>query len=349
MKVTITHHQFKLKGGMENYLFNLITGFKEHQDTITTFIYKRPTQESHALCQINHTNLTYLPRPLRKFWFGWQSYKKIAQTDHDLSISLMRAINHDLIICGGTHWGFLTHTQKKPSLLDKIEIQLEQKSYDTAKVVMAHSQLIKDELIKFYNIPEEKIITLYPPVDTRKLHQLCKEDKLRLRAKYNIHPTKTILLFPSTGHKRKGFFLLVEAMKQLPAADYELVVAGNQPPDVNLPNCTYVGFVEDMVELYSACDITVLPSYYEPFGLVAIESLQCGTPVILSEFVGAKELISDKEGIIMSEQTATALKEAILLARSKSFQIEENCVEKKRLTIADHIQQIKTLLMEQHG
>jgi glycosyltransferase involved in cell wall biosynthesis len=175
------------------------------------------------------------------------------------------------------------------------------------------------------------------------LHQELKGQQQQLREKYGIHPTKTVLLFPSTGHKRKGFFLLLEAMKKLPTADYELVVAGSPIPEVNLPNCKQVGFVEKMVELYSACDFTVLPSHYEPFGLVIVESLQCGTPVILSEFVGAKDLVTDKEGIILKELTAAALEVAILSTRNKQFDIKENIVSEKGLMISDHIQDIKNI------
>jgi glycosyltransferase involved in cell wall biosynthesis len=348
MRIAIMHHQLELKGGMETYLFNLVKEFNTQQDEVTAFIYKKCLMQDPP-CSVKKTNLSFLPRSWRKLWFGWQLPKQKALRSFDLRMSCMRAIQQDIIICGGTHRGYLHHTQKQLGLLDTLEIQLEQRSYDTASAIVAHSELLKKELITLYRVPENKIFKLHPPVDDKHFHQNYRNQKMSLREKYKIDPNKTAIFFPSTGHKRKGFYLLVEALQKLPQNEFELVVAGNKPPHNNsLQNCVYVGFVKDMAQLYTACDMMVLPSLYEPFGLVAVESIQCGTPIIISKYVGAKDLVSEEEGIVLEELTPIAIAQAILKIQQSKLDIKADFVLRKQLTVADHVHKIKKIATIQH-
>jgi glycosyltransferase involved in cell wall biosynthesis len=340
MRVAIIHHQFKLKGGMETYLFNLLTGFNQKRDKVSVYVYKQHKIKSDS-CVVERVNLFWLPRFLRKYWFGSRLYKREGMREYDLTISLMRSFYQDVIVCGGTHRGFLAHMQKNPTLLDKLEIVWEQKSYDTASLIIAHSMLLRQELIELYGISPEKIMTSYPPIDIDKFNRKFYFQRQALKKKFNLDSHKRAVLFPSTGHKRKGFFLILEAFKSLPHHRYELVIAGSPPPANVDKNITYLGFVEDMAALYSACDVTLLPSYYEPFGLAVIESLQCGTPVIVSEFVGAKNLISENEGIILKELSSAAIVKAIEQSTLVRFNIPLDFAQRKGLTVDAHIQKLK--------
>lgn len=343
MKIVLTHHQYKLQGGMETYLFNLLAGFQNQADELMTYVYKQVRSEP-IIGKVQKSNLSWLPRTFRKHWFRQRlSHCKITE-QHDLSISLMRAFNHDLIICGGTHKGFLHHMQKSPGWLDKLEIRDEQQCYDTAKCIIAHSDLLKEELIKFYHLNPEKIITVLPPLDINRYYQAA-IDKLAIRNKYGIDPSKIAILFPSTGHKRKGLSVCIDALKKLPQQKFELVVAGN-PPELALENIKYVGFVTEMRELYQSCDITLLPSFYEPFGLVVPESIQCGTPVIISKFVGAKDLVTENEGVVLDNISPDEIVRAIIKITENKPRIASNFAQLNKLTVDAHIHQLKEIFYE---
>jgi glycosyltransferase involved in cell wall biosynthesis len=87
-----------------------------------------------------------------------------------------------------------------------------------------------------------------------------------------------------------------------------------------------------------------LPSYYEPFGLVVPESLACGTPVIVSAHVGAKDLLCDDYGVVMSAVGVNAIKQAIELASQRQFTVPLDFAKRHNLTVEAHINKLKKIM-----
>jgi glycosyltransferase involved in cell wall biosynthesis len=58
-----------------------------------------------------------------------------------------------------------------------------------------------------------------------------------------------------------------------------------------IPNVRHLGYRSDIENVYRAVDFTVMASLYEPFGLVGVESVLCGTPVLLADDAGCAEVI----------------------------------------------------------
>jgi len=84
---------------------------------------------------------------------------------------------------------------------------------------------------------------------------------------------------------------------------------------------SFLGFVkhEELPYFYSAADLCVLPSYYESFGLVALESLACGTPVVVTKVGGLESVIRQGDtGYVVLDNTPFRLanKMALLLSMS---------------------------------
>ena len=130
-------------------------------------------------------------------------------------------------------------------------------------------------------------------------------------------------------------------MELLSKKHFELIVVGDDKFSTKKNRgVKYLGHINNMAELYVSVDFTVLPSKYEPFGLIVPESLQCGTPVIVSNKVGACELINDNEGIIIKEITPAGIAKAIETAQKQKFDIRPNFAETNGLTIQQHIEKI---------
>ena len=191
---------------------------------------------------------------------------------------------------------------------DRFKITGEQKSLNHAKCVIAHSALMKKELVELYHIPENKIDVIYPPIDTDRFIKINEEERVKLREKLGFKKDEVIYLFPSTGHTRKGFDILKKYFEktQLPI---RLVVAGT--PVEETPKISSLGFCKNMPELYQAADFTIMASQYEPFGLVGLESILSGTPIIFSENMGCLEVLQNEFGYTFSRENMNTLDDAI--------------------------------------
>ncbi|MDQ2993453.1 MAG: glycosyltransferase family 4 protein [Pseudomonadota bacterium] len=351
MRIAIIHHQYRRKGGMERYLFDLLSGLSAVHDHTTVVVYKQDnTQALVENSRVIKYWLNWLPRVLRKFYFSKRLERQHHRADYDCTISLMRSSNQEIVVSGGTHCGYLMHTDKRASLWDRWEIRAEQKSFAASKAIIAYSHMIAKEIENYYSIDKRKIHCLFPPINLERFNGSFRANRTALQKKWGINPAKLTLLFTSGGHKREGIDPLLKAFTRLPSDQYQLIIAGHKPKRYKLPdNVHYLGFVDEIAELYAAVDFTILPSFYEPFGLVVPESLACGTPVIISEYVGAKELLREEYGIVIPAVTVNAIQQAIEQAREQKFDVPEDFAQRHQLTLSVHIEKLKAVMRRVKG
>lgn len=123
----------------------------------------------------------------------------------------------------------------------------------------------------------------------------------------NLPQDSKIILFvcDNIDRKNKGFEIFAECYRQL-GNKYKFVVVGrrnallgNEYPDVI--KLGYINSDQQMSLVYTASDVTILPSKYESFSLVTIESMACGTPVIAFNTSGPAEIILHKKDGYLAE------------------------------------------------
>ena len=196
-----------------------------------------------------------------------------------------------------------------------------------ADVVLAVSNALKDEIINT-KIPkiEEKTRLHWNAVDVDKFKTTNEnKDKFKreLVEEFNIDEDKPIILFVGNIIKRKNVGLLIEAKKKL-KSDANLVIVGDGPLikqlkekcekeslEGKLDNVFFTGSRRDMENIMPSCDLLVLPSFTESFGLVLIEALSCGKPVIGSNVGGIKEIITEEVGFLIDPNDSEDLANAI--------------------------------------
>jgi glycosyltransferase involved in cell wall biosynthesis len=133
-------------------------------------------------------------------------------------------------------------------------------------------------------------------------------------------PRPLRFLFVGLLGARKGVPLLLQAWQSLPTTDAELWLAGPLASSharlvPQLRGLRLVGKVphRELPELLRQCDVLVFPSYFEGFGLVLLEALAAGLPIIATEATAAPDLINDSiEGLIVPTGDPEALREALL-------------------------------------
>jgi glycosyltransferase involved in cell wall biosynthesis len=343
MRVAIIHHQWKLSGGMETYLFDLLQGFRQ-RDSLDVFVAKLdPRCAATALPRLHRVPLLpLLPRRLRPLAFARKVAQVVCLQDFDLVLSLTRTAHQHVMVCGGTHRGFLRALGKPPGLFDRLEMLLECRGFQRSAHVVAHSRSVAAELITLYGVEPGKVHLLYPPVNTTRFTYTAAAERRGFRRQLGLAPRKTTVLFPGAGHARKGYCELLRAFAMLPLDRFELLVAGGHPARQR-GNVRHLGFVKDMRRLYGAVDFTILPSKYEPFGLAVAESLQCGTPVIVSTQVGAGELLGPEEGYVLPSLEPGAMAEAIQTAAHTRFRVEPEFARRNELTVDRHVRRLRQL------
>ena len=130
---------------------------------------------------------------------------------------------------------------------------------------------------------------------------------------------KPIVLFVGNIIKRKNVESLIEA-KKIANSDYYLVIVGNGPlykklkkkvDEENIRDVIFTGSRDDVENIIPSCDVLVLPSFSESFGLVLIEALACGKPVIGSNVGGITEIITEDVGLLVDPNKISSIAGAI--------------------------------------
>ena len=157
-------------------------------------------------------------------------------------------------------------------------------------------------------VPDNRISLVPYAVDNARFiaqGTLSREQRLATRERYGISIDRPAILFVSKFLRRKHPDHLVEATRRLAAEGllFDLVLAGNGEMQAeleqlagDLPYVVMPGFINqhDMPALLGACDIFVLPSEDEPWGLIVNEAMCAGLPVVVSSEVGcAPDLVED--------------------------------------------------------
>ncbi len=351
MQVAIIARTAKRKGGTETYLFDLVRGFLQagHAVDVFTAVDGKRSAAREAGATVHVSPVSLIPSSIRPWVFRAALRTRFDRQRYDLTISLARLNGQDLAICGGTHRGFLRATGRVAGLRDRLEIALEERCYRESGVLVAHSHRMRQELLELYGIAPAKVLVIHPPVDGSVYYPAGAATRLATKLPFGLSADRTTLLFPSTGHERKGLPLLLDTLASLPVAEFELAVAGSDSGKFRqLENVKYLGFIERMADLYRAVDFTILPAHYEPYGLIVTESMACGTPVITHAHVGACDVILPGEGVIVDELTLPALRAAILSARGRTLCIRPNFVRERGLELSQHIERL-TLARSAYG
>ncbi|WP_296861332.1 glycosyltransferase family 4 protein [uncultured Methanobrevibacter sp.] len=181
-----------------------------------------------------------------------------------------------------------------------------------ADVVFAVSNALKDEILATgVEGIEAKTRLYWNSVD---INKFSKDNKNLLE-----NHGKPIVLFVGNLIKRKNVNLILEAKKQS-KVDYELVIVGDGPlkkdlenkvKSENISDVRFLGSRNDVENIIPGCDVLVLPSFSESFGLVLIEALACEKPVIGSNVGGITEIITDEVGLLINPYDSSSLRSAI--------------------------------------
>ena len=177
-------------------------------------------------------------------------------------------------------------------------------TYESTEVIV-NSNYMKSELQRLFGLPYEKINVVPNGVNLSLFNNV--ERDYNFRRKYAMDNEK-IILFMGRLVYEKGIQHLISAMPKILEGykDSKLVICGKggmldelkqQVDAMGISNKVYfAGYMggKDVQKMYKAADIAVFPSTYEPFGIVALEAMLSGNPVVVSDIGGLNEIVEHK-------------------------------------------------------
>ncbi|HKL12434.1 MAG TPA: glycosyltransferase family 4 protein [Halanaerobiales bacterium] len=203
------------------------------------------------------------------------------------------------------------------------------KAAENAEKIITISKYINKSVKKHFPVEDNKLKLILNGFDENIFHPK-NLDKLNVLSNYinkDLTELDDIKLINFTGKLTdfKGVDLLLKAAEiyekefdnviTLIIGDGELREQLKQlKEDLNLESVFFLGNLpqETVAELYSIANITIIPSRVEPFGLVALESLACGTPVIASKAGGLQDFVNNKVGRFFPMNDYHALSKEII-------------------------------------
>ena len=172
------------------------------------------------------------------------------------------------------------------------------------------SEWLKREVEKSFL--QEYPVTVVPNgVD---LSVFAPSDSEALKNEFGFTGKKVLISVASVWGKRKGLELLLQLAERLDNTYCLVLVGVNQKPG-NLPQNVRIvrrtDSIQELAALYCAADVYINASVEETFGMVSLEALACGKPVITNSFTANPELIDDTCGVIVSDYSVEGYLSAI--------------------------------------
>ncbi|PKP12243.1 MAG: glycogen synthase [Bacteroidetes bacterium HGW-Bacteroidetes-3] len=199
---------------------------------------------------------------------------------------------------------------------------VEKTAIEMADAIIAVSNETKEDVLKYFNVDEEKIKVIYNGIN---LQEYVVTKETSALEEYGIDKSKPYVLFVGRITRQKGIIYLVNAIKYIdPETQIVLCAGAPDTPEIAKEmedsvkevkklrnNIIWIDKMLDkkeVIQLYSHADVFCCPSIYEPFGIINIEAMACETAVVASAVGGIKEVVVDGEtGILVQvEQQDTA-------------------------------------------
>ena len=212
------------------------------------------------------------------------------------------------------------------------------KAANDCKKIVAISNHNKKEIISNFNECSEKVVTISNGYDKKVFYreECNKRDILKL---FNIEKNyDKIVCFAGRLTKNKGIDILLKSAKIYEKENVLTLIVGHGSEykvlyplkeELGLKNVIFIGdrTQEELRKIYSISDVCVVPSRKEAFGLVALEAIACGIPVIATKQGGIPDFINNDVGILVEKENVEQLADAVINVLNEEKKFDTNYLQ----------------------
>ncbi|MEY3481086.1 MAG: glycogen synthase [Verrucomicrobiota bacterium] len=182
---------------------------------------------------------------------------------------------------------------------------VEKTAIEMADAVIAVSESTKADVLRLFDVDPARVHVIHNGIDPAEYAARQDEEILR---RYGIDPNLPYILFVGRVTRQKGIVHLVRALHQLDPG-FQVVLCAGSPDTPEIademkcavdaakaarPGVLWIERMvprEDLIAIYSRAALFVCPSIYEPFGIINLEAMACGVPVVASAVGGIPEVV----------------------------------------------------------
>lgn len=319
--------------GIETVIYNLAKNLSKYADVTVYTSFANGGIEKENLDDYRILRTKELPFSIGNLGHLYHSWKIIKKYRNEIE---KEDILHDI----GSMSPFWFKSFKAPSLttfhhfeppktigdyLANFPVQLLMQKESKADVIVAVSEFGKLDFLTSYSIKNKKVVVIPNGIDSQIFNS---DDKSKL-------VRENTLFYAGVLIPRKGLINLIKALPQVVKEfnDLRVLIAGNGPQKKELlayskklgvyDNISFSGFIpiEELPKYYMSATAFIFPTLKEGFGMVALESMGCGTPVIASNIEPVKSIVGDT-GLFFEKENHISLAEQIITFLSdKNLQI----------------------------
>jgi UDP-glucose:(heptosyl)LPS alpha-1,3-glucosyltransferase len=346
MKIAIIRRKYTFHGGAEIFINRLIESLKGSDFDITLISEnwnKDKNKTSKKIKTIQIPSFGFF-RTVKFLTFQFSIAFLLRKVKFDIIQSHERLLGADIYRLGdGLHLAWLKRYKTICPWYKKLFISIDpyhaficflEKRMAKADnlIFVANSQLVKRELISFYNVAEKRIRLIPNGIMLSEFPRVKTKEKWKFKKKIGIDPYSPCIVFIGSGFFRKGAFELVKSIQYLDG--YQLILVGHDKEIRKIKKLANLMGLSNRIKFFgpqkniniflNAADVYALPSLYDPLPNSGIEALSSGLPLIITADVGlADDVIDFNAGVVVTRDPKSIAK-GILEASEKITYMSNN-------------------------
>ncbi|MBN1914773.1 MAG: glycosyltransferase [Parachlamydiales bacterium] len=316
--IIITKRLIDFSGGLEKTALYILQYFAQRSKVtlLTSYVSSKISLDPHITVIKAPATAHSSKKKILEFDSFCQNH--VQQFPKALVLGLDRTTHQTHLRLGnGVHKALLNTPLYTPfhSLFPKHRflLSLEKKAFTFPPLqkIITNSHYVRQQLIQYYHTDPQKIQVIHNGVewqDMESFYQISSDKKQEILSEYHLPQEKFHFVFIGSGYRRKGLLQLLLALHQIRTLPFHLSVIGKDKKINSYKKwvhklqlrekVSFWPYQKNPIPFYQIADCVVIPSYYDPFANVTLEALSMGVFVITSSFNGAKEIITDQNGLI---------------------------------------------------